>query len=369
MAIKNIKIKARPFFQIGLAFLLLFGFASCSQKKGTVNETAVVWENNQAVALQLSSLKVDASTVDQLKVNLHSSASGTAILGEYKVDGSNVTFQPLIPLTPNLKYDIYQGETLIETIDIPLPPDSETPKVTSVFPSKDSVPENLLKMYFKFSKPMQEVRSLDYIKVYDLKNDSLVDVFLDLQPELWDKERTRLTLWLDPGRIKTDLIPNLEKGIPIVQNREYKVVISSDWKDYSGVPLGEEYHKILKVGARDSNSPIITNWNIQTPQAGTKKPLIIQFNEPMDAILATEVIEVFNTDKNAVNGTFSIENDEKTLLFTPDTAWKEGNHYFIVDAKFEDLAGNNLNRLFDTDLHAKVTLNQEPFQKREFTVD
>ncbi|NAS30576.1 hypothetical protein GTQ40_06310 [Flavobacteriaceae bacterium R38] len=369
MAIKKIKTEARSFFQTGLAFLLLFCFISCSQKKVTAKETTVVWENKQAVALQLSSLKIETSAIDQLKINLHSSAAGTAILGDYKVDGANVTFQPLIPLTPNLKYDIYQGETLIETIEIPLPPGSETPIVTSIFPSKDSVPENLLKMYFKFSKPMQEVRSLDFIKVYDLQNDSLVDVFLDLQPELWDKERTRLTLWLDPGRIKTDLIPNLEKGIPIVQNREYKVVISPEWKDYSGVPLGKEYHKTLKVGKRDSNSPVITNWNIKIPQATTKEPMVIRFNEAMDAILATEVITVYTEDEAIVNGTFSIENDEKTLLFTPDTAWKKGSYYFVVDAKFEDLAGNNLNRLFDTDLHAKVTLNQEPFQKRAFTVN
>ena len=39
--------------------------------------------------------------------------------------------------------------------------------------------------------------------------------FLDLQPELWNAEGTVLTLWLDPGRIKRDLIPNKELGIPL----------------------------------------------------------------------------------------------------------------------------------------------------------
>jgi len=131
----------------------------------------------------------------------------------------------------------------------------------------------------------------------------------------------------------------------------------------------KEHHKILKVGARDSNSPVITDWDLQIPEIDTKKPLVIQFTEPMDAILATEVIEVFTKDRNLVKGVFSLEKNDKSLLFTPDKRWEKGDYYFLVDAKFEDLAGNNLNRLFDTDLHAKVTLNQEPIQKRVFTID
>jgi len=204
MAIKNIRIEARSFFQIGLAFLLLI-FSSCAkEKKHTTNTTTVLWKNNQAVALKLPSSKIDLSAKDELKINLHSSVAKTPILGDLINEATTVIFYPLIPLTPNLTYDIYQGNTLIDTLTIPLSAGVEAPIITAVYPAQDTVPENLLKMYFKFSKPMQEVRSLDYIKVYNTQNDSLIDVFLDLQPELWNKERTRLTLWLDPGRIKTE---------------------------------------------------------------------------------------------------------------------------------------------------------------------
>ena len=36
-------------------------------------------------------------------------------------------------------------------------------------------------------------------------------IFLELENELWNPEHTQLTLWLDPGRIKRDLIPNQRK--------------------------------------------------------------------------------------------------------------------------------------------------------------
>ena len=43
----------------------------------------------------------------------------------------------------------------------------------------------------------------------------LQGVFLTMDPELWDPERRRLTLLLDPGRIKRGLVPNLEAGYPL----------------------------------------------------------------------------------------------------------------------------------------------------------
>ena len=59
-----------------------------------------------------------------------------------------------------------------------------------------------------FSQPMQEGVSAEHICLVKGEKDTLKNVFLDLQPELWNHDRTMLTLWLDPGRIKRDLQPN-----------------------------------------------------------------------------------------------------------------------------------------------------------------
>ena len=55
---------------------------------------------------------------------------------------------------------------------------------------------------------MEEGRSTRYVVLVKEGVDTLKGTFLDLQPELWNDDATELTLWLDPGRIKLDLIPN-----------------------------------------------------------------------------------------------------------------------------------------------------------------
>ena len=77
------------------------------------------------------------------------------------------------------------------------------------------MPENLLKIYLRFSHPMREGQSDKYISLIKNGKDTLPDVFLNLQPELWNEDRTVLTVWLDPGRIKRDLQPNLKLGNPL----------------------------------------------------------------------------------------------------------------------------------------------------------
>ena len=62
---------------------------------------------------------------------------------------------------------------------------------------------------------MQEGQALENITVIKNGKDTIPSIFLDLQPELWNKERTILTLWLDPGRIKRDLQPNKKLGLPL----------------------------------------------------------------------------------------------------------------------------------------------------------
>ncbi len=370
MVVIKSKIKARLFIQICLAFLFLLIGVSCSKKSTVINNADIVlWENSKAISLQIDKAEIDISIIEEVYISLHTSTAKTAILGDFIEKESFLVFSPLIPLTPGLKYDINQGKSLLKTITIPLPPTAEAPILTTIYPSNDSVPENLLKMYFKFSKPMQEVRSLDFIKVINTSTDSLVDVFLDLQPELWNKERTQLTLWLDPGRIKRDLIPNKERGLPIIQNNTYELTVSNSWKDVSGIPLIKAFSKKLIVGKRDNESPVIETWKVEVPAKNTNESLKILFNESMDGVLAKEVIEIYSRNNTVIKGVFFITENEKTLVFTPNKLWREGQYYMLVDAKFEDLAGNNLNRLFDTDLHKEVTLSQDSIQKRNFVIE
>ena len=60
-------------------------------------------------------------------------------------------------------------------------------------------------------------------------------VFLPPEPELWDaRNATRLTMLLDPGRIKRGLVPNLEFGYPLVEGTTISIGIDAAFRDATG---------------------------------------------------------------------------------------------------------------------------------------
>ena len=276
----------------------------------------------------------------------------TPVLGSFRQTDDKIVFEPAIPFSNGQSYEIKKDSKIIFDFTI-AQKITKAPELVAIYPSTDTVPENLLKMYFVFSRPMQEVESmLDYIKVFNKTDRREEEIFLELENELWNAEHTQLTLWLDPGRIKRDLIPNKEKGLPIEAGKKYELTVSTNLKDADGIPLTKSYYKTLYVVGRDTQSPNIKDWEIHEAKAGTEEALTIDFNEPLDAVLATESFQI-DTRGEPIQGTFKLNHEEQQLVFYPDTAWAKGDYKITVISILEDLAGNNLNRLFDENLSLK----------------
>ncbi|MBU3822235.1 Ig-like domain-containing protein [Flavobacteriaceae bacterium XHP0103] len=340
-----------------IRFYLVFFYAifSFSCKQNTENKTIVKFEITDTESVSFNS---DTSLLDDLTVVL-AEHPDTPIIGDWLPDGKHFTFTPLLPFTADKIYEIRDEENTIYRFSVK-PKNSETyTEIEAIYPTTDSVPENLLKMYLVFSNPMQEVgNALDYITVTDNTINKEVDVFLELQSELWNKEHTVLTLWLDPGRVKTDLIPNQKMGLPIQKGHEYTIEIHSDWKDANGQPLTKSYYKKLIVTNRDNEMPKTDLWSISVPKPNTKEPLNIDFKEPMDYFLVMECFVIQDSSNNSIKGTFTVSNKETKLQFKPEMNWEKGDYSIVIESRLEDLAGNNLNHLFDTDLKTNNTTIQ-----------
>ncbi|WP_343486190.1 hypothetical protein [Allomuricauda sp. d1] len=294
--------------------------------------------------------------------------SDTPILGELKSDKSSHLFTPVVPFSSYQEYQIaYKGEAIakfkVEPVETNI-----APEILTIYPSRDTLPVNLLKMYFIFSQPMQHVGSpSDFITVFDETENKEVSPFLELEAELWNNDHQRLTLWLDPGRIKTDLIPNTEKGLPLKENHNYELVINKDWKSSQGTSLLQSHSKHFYVAARDVQKPNAENWMITVPQKNTVSPLKIDFQEPLDAILAQESIAIYKGD-TIVEGVLSLTEKEKMMEFRPETAWANGEYNIFINPILEDLAGNNLNHLFDTDLKKENNTSNITEQRIGFVI-
>ena len=210
---------------------------------------------------------------------------------------------------------------------------------------------------------MSEGEALQHIALIKNDRDTLPDEFLDLQPELWNNDRTMLTLWFDPGRIKRDLQPNLKMGPPLIKGNKYTLLIKKEWQDQDGIQLLDVFRKNFITTQRDSISPDLLDWGISIPKAGTKHNIIIDFKQPMDYLVAKNAIHILDKNKKEVAGTYDIQYGETELAFTPDSTWVKGDYYLQVEERLEDLAGNNLDHLFDND----ITHNTKKKSDREYT--
>ena len=312
---------------------------------------SVIWKEDRAVALNIPLSNYgnipDDSVVKMTSVCLPGTT--TSIAGRFRQEKTSLIFEPLIPFTRGLRYDILIGGDSLSQIVIPR--SATFPELLGIYPIPDTVPENLLKIYLVFSKPMREGHSLEFVSLHNDHGDSLPQSFLSLHPELWNPERTILTLWLDPGRIKRDLKPNRSLGAPLVNGRKYQLVISATWPDQEGNVLGKSYAKSFYASNRDSLCPRPDRWTLRLPISGGMDSLGIFFHEPIDYFLLLNSFRFLDASGKLIDGNITVGPTESSLFFAPIEKWKAGTYTIQIDSRLEDLAGNNLNRPFDRDLN------------------
>ncbi|MXV17882.1 Ig-like domain-containing protein [Hufsiella ginkgonis] len=338
-------------------------FCSCTKQGGL----GFRWQNGKAVAIIIPAHLVtgypDADTV--LRVKLVTGSPVEPMLGTViNAGGGNITFQPLVPFSRGASYEVFYKERSIGILTVPGETVVSRPMVTAVYPSLDTLPENLLKFYFEFSAPMREGEALDHIALLNDKNEVLPDVFLHLQTELWDPSGTVLTVWLDPGRIKRELAPNQEMGNPLVRSRKYTLQVSGDWKDRHGKSLEKSFYKKFIAGARDDKTPDLAHWQLTLPAAGSVAPLEIVTDEPLDHFLLPESVVLITAGGRLLPGKLQVGKNDHSLTFIPREPWKKGTYRLDVNSRLEDLAGNNLNRLFDRDVTRDAKRNERYYEKR-----
>ncbi len=363
VGLKHINLKKIRLVLIFFAFTILF---QCRQSD--VNTTVTI---NHLQDKAVSASFVSSDHFYDLKVFTEGNFN-TPVIGNIYVKDTLYTFTPIVPFSSGQAYNILSGEEVIAYFTIgPITPGYKIPEVLTMYPSSDTIPENLLKIYINFSEPMQEVgNALDYVTVTKNKDNTPLDVFLELESELWNANHTRLTLWLDPGRIKTNLIPNKEKGPPLLNGNAYTITIGENWRDADGLSLGRNFSKTYYVSQKDTIKPVVIDWEIIPPKSNEKSTLTINFKEPLDNVLAKEMIDIINEDEHIIQGEYRLLKAGNLLTFIPKTAWKPGVYSIKVNAELEDLAGNNLNHLFDVDMQSDAIQKKSEIENSvKFTVE
>ena len=285
-----------------------------------------------------------------------------AMLGAYRVENDTLRFEPQFALDHGVQYravfhpgSLPGGNGLRDNplnSVFRLPDNRSDPGtvVSQVYPSGDVLPENLLKFYVHFSAPMRGGHIYEHIH---LRNEAGSDVelpFLEIDEELWNPAMTRLTLFIDPGRIKREVKPLQDIGPALEAGKRFMLVIDREWRDAAGLRLKETFRKSFKVGAPDREPPDPRHWKMQSPKRGSTSALVISFPEAMDHALALRMIRVVTKPGELVDGQATLEDQERRWKFTPTLPWNPGPHTVLVQTTIEDLAGNNIGKAFEVDI-------------------
>jgi hypothetical protein len=280
-----------------------------------------------------------------------------AMEGSFEVDGEALIFTPRFPFVDRMTYALLFGGQLY-TIQAPALKQTPTTRVTAIYPTTRTIPENLLRLYIHFSAPMSEGFAAGAVTIRGVD-------FVFLPEELWDPERRRLTLLLDPGRIKRGLLPHNELGLALRSGTTAVVAVDTGFSDAEGRPLSApaSRHYVIYPAVRRRVEPSM--WRVEAPPAGAIAPLVVFFDRPLDHALAERCLRV-----DGVRGTASVGDEELSWTFVPEVPWRQGDHLLQVDSILEDLAGNSLNRVFDRDLTRRADdplargITSVPFQCR-----
>ena len=302
------------------------------------------------------------------EVNINTEQS--KVLGISKILNENFVFKSKYGFSNGASYTVFvkrdsnvELRFIVKVPEIKIKPSTY---IKNVYPTSSKLPMNQLKFYIEFSAPMRLGNAFEHIHLYKLPEGKLEsEAFLVTAEELWNSNKTRVTIFFDPGRIKRGVQPNLQLGLPLIEGNTYRLVIDKEWLDINDVNLIKGFEKTFDVISVDRESPSPENWKIYFPNAKNKSPIKIDFKEAMDFGLLHSAIAIVDENNNYVEGITRLSENENKWMFTPKREWLKGNYKMIINAWLEDLSGNNLNRKFDVNLNSE---NDKPKNIKEVII-
>ncbi len=303
-----------------------------------------------------------------------------AVAGTYSVANATLRFTPMFPFDDGRQYDVvldparlpagvdsaqWRRQLVSAVVGKPAVVRSPSTVVTHVYPSGDVVPANQLRMYLHFSAPMDWRSGYDHLALLDERGQEVVDAFLPLDADFWNDDRTRYTVFFDPGRVKRGILPNRQMGRALEAGKRYTLVVKRDWRDGHGLPLKDEFRHEFLASPAIERALTMAVWRVTPPRAGTRDPVAVTFPDPLDHGLLRRALGIAK-DGTALVGDVSIESDETRWLFTPRDAWVPGDYALVALTFLEDLAGNRIGRAFEVDNFERTDITAEP-ERRTLT--
>ncbi|HKB04393.1 MAG TPA: hypothetical protein VKD90_19370 [Gemmataceae bacterium] len=285
-------------------------------------------------------------------------ATRPAVSGEWAAAAGKAVFTPKYPLQPGTRYRVLGAGDGLE-VRIPKPDSGKPTAVTHIYPTATELPANVLRFYVEFNRPMPRGEVYKHVHIYTDEGKKVELPFLEIDDELWNADQTRITLLIDPGRIKQEVKPRIDLGPVFVRGKKYTLVVSGKWPTLDGVPLGEDVRKPISATTAVCDALDPKGWQVSPPPTDNDA-LRVAFGRPMDRPVMMRALTVLDAHGKAVAGRAEPADDDRGWTFTPKGGWVAGEYTLRADPVLEDVCGNRVSRPFEVDLLKSTPKDPKP---------
>src|SRR3984957_49824 len=153
-------------------------------------------------------------------------------------EGGDMCFVPRFAFVEGTAYTVTVGGAVAATLVRARRDQPATTTVVSIRPTSAKVPRNLLRFYVWFSAPMSEGCAARHVRLGGDDGSAIAGALLSTEHELWDPSRRRLTVLLDPARIKRGLAGHRAAGYPLRAGQPAPLGVGGRVLDAAGGPPG-----------------------------------------------------------------------------------------------------------------------------------
>ncbi|MFG6489250.1 hypothetical protein ACG04R_21380 [Roseateles sp. BYS78W] len=200
-----------------------------------------------------------------------------------------------------------------------------------IHPAGPTVPENLLRIELRFAQPQRLPFDIERVKLLDADGRQIEHALLDLA--LPSADGRRITVLMDPGRVKSGVGPNRDAGRALHAGETVRLQVD----DPTGVEAPAV--KAWQVTTAASRPLDISGWQLNEPRVGSRDALVVDLRAPISSS-GEPLIAVVDATGRRVPGTTSLAEGDAVWRFTPARPWASGPHRLVAHADLEDPAGN-----------------------------
>jgi hypothetical protein len=215
----------------------------------------------------------------------------------------------------------------------------ETP--IRISPEAKMLPANTLRFYLYFPRPAEAHFDRDQLSLLDDEDQVVRDPFLVLSQELWSPDCRRLTVLMEPGRIKRGFGADLTHEPALVVGRTYSLAVTA---------LGQTARHTFRVIDPVLEAVDEAQWRLVCPTAGNLDSLVVHLGRVMDAALCEDEIKVLIPSGEVFQSRLFLASDGTTAQIIPSHPWRGGEYHLVASERLEDVCGNRLGEALDHDL-------------------